>query len=354
MSWLGIDWSQVWYPGPRHPFSADEMARAGSDAPSATAVMVAVTNVFTLGLLAVVFAPEGQRGRTAVAFALLAAVGAAGLRWLWWRPWRRALMQASLCVVALMPLSALLVRALYPERDERLALAVVLAGGGAALTVLFWFAVIYRAQQIAARLSEQAEREKAIEMARRLATAQIEPHFLFNTLASLQHWVQTKDDRAAPLLAALTGYLRATLPLFNRPQLALADELTAVEQYLRVMQLRMGARLAWAIDVPEALRVALLPPGLLLTLVENAVVHGLEPAIAGGRVTLSAHGQAGRLTVEVQDSGAGAAGPVAEGVGLSNLRERLALAHGDRATLELGPAPGGGFLARVQLPLTTT
>lgn len=350
----GIDWSQVWYPGPRHPFSADEMARAGNDAPTPTAVLVAVVNMLSVCLLAVVFSPREQRVQVGLALALLAFAGAVGLRWLWWRPWRRPLMQASMAVILSTVPLALLVRALIPAREDRLELAIVVGVGCSALPVVFWFAVTFRAQQIAARLREQAEREKAIEMARRLATAQIEPHFLFNTLASLQHWVQTKDDRAAPLLAALTGYLRATLPLFNRPQLALADELTAVEQYLRVMQLRMGARLAWAIDVPEALRAALLPPGLLLTLVENAVVHGLEPAIAGGRVSLAAQAQAGRLTVEVRDNGAGTHGPVAEGVGLTNLRERLALAHGERATLELGPAPGGGFLARVQLPLTTT
>lgn len=354
MSRQGIDWSQVWYPGPRQPFSADEMARAGSDPPSPTALVVAGGNALSIGVLAVVFAPAGHGGRVALAFALLLLAGAVGMRWLWWRPWRQALMRASLCLMVAVPMSALVVRELYPEREDRSSLAVVLAGGGAMMAVLFWFVVIYRAQQIDARLREQAEREKAIEMARRLATAQIEPHFLFNTLAGLQHWVQTKDDRAAPLLAALTGYLRATLPLFNRPQLALADELAAVEQYLRVMQLRMGPRLAWSVDVPEALRTALLPPGLLLTLVENAVVHGLEPAIAGGNVTLAARANAGRLMVEVRDSGVGCSGPAAEGVGLTNLRERLALAHGERATLELGPAPGGGFLARVQLPLTTT
>jgi LytS/YehU family sensor histidine kinase len=315
---------------------------------------VAGFNVAMLALVAVLFAPPGQAGRVLAAFTALAVAGAVGTGWLWWRPWRRPLLLASLSIVVLMVLTALWVRVLFPERDDRAALAVVIAGGGSALAVWFWGVVIFRAQQIEARLREQAERENAIEMARRLASAQIEPHFLFNTLASLQHWVQTKDDRAAPMLAALTGYLRATLPLFNRPRLALADELAAVEQYLRVMQLRMGARLAWAIEVPEALRGALLPPGLLLTLVENAIVHGLEPSLEGGSLRVAASAAAGELTVEVSDSGQGPPATVVEGVGLTNLRERLALAHGARATLSVGPAAGGGFRARLQLPLETT
>ncbi|MDP3226289.1 MAG: histidine kinase [Rubrivivax sp.] len=353
MSWLGIDWSQVLYPGPRHPFSPDDMARAGSDAPSPTAVVVAVVNVLMLALVVLMFSPAGQVGRHAAALAVLAGLGAACIHWLWWRPWRRALMQASLTVMAMMIMSALLVREIYPVRSDRLGLAVLMAGGGAALTVVLWFIVVYRAQQIESRLREQAERSKAIEMARRLATAQIEPHFLFNTLAGLQHWVQTKDDRAAPMLAALTGYLRATLPLFNRPRLALGDELSAVQQYLQVMQLRMGERLSWQIDVPETLRAALLPPGILLTLVENAVVHGLEPSIAGGAVRLRALAAGGRLQIEVANTGRDPEVPVTDGVGLANLRQRLQLAHGALASLHLQAAPGGGCLARVELPLET-
>jgi sensor histidine kinase YesM len=126
-----------------------------------------------------------------------------------------------------------------------------------------------------------------------------------------------------------------------------------VQQYLQVMQLRMGARLAWQLDVPAALQTLALPPGLLLTLVENAVVHGLEPQIAGGRLALRASTDAGQALIEVSDSGAGATNPLQEGVGLANVRQRLALAFGPRATLTLGNAPAGGFVARVQLPVTT-
>jgi LytS/YehU family sensor histidine kinase len=102
----------------------------------------------------------------------------------------------------------------------------------------WWFLTLYRAHQIEGRLRELAERERAVALAGQLMAAQIQPHFLFNSLASLQHWVQTQDPRAAPMLEALTGFLRATLPLFNRPSLTLGEELQAVRSYLQVMQAR--------------------------------------------------------------------------------------------------------------------
>jgi LytS/YehU family sensor histidine kinase len=221
-----------------------------------------------------------------------------------------------------------------------------------------WFIIVYRHQFIASRLRELDERDKSLEMARRLAAAQLEPHFLFNTLAGLQHWVQTQDERAAPLLAALTGYLRATLPLFDRPLLAAADELVAIERYLQVMQARLGpARLRFRIEVGEAARRVLLPPGLLLTLVENAVQHGVEPLIAGGEVVLrgsvldSAAGD--EALFEVMDTGSGPAADLREGVGLGNVRQRLALTCGPRARLVIAPAAGGGCRAEIRVPVVT-
>jgi signal transduction histidine kinase len=346
-----IDWCQLWYPGRKTPFSAAEMASAGRDAPGPTLVARVLLNALSLAALAGFLAPQGQRGATVGLLMLMTAAGT-GLAWaLWWRPWRRPLMWATLAVMALMIGSAVLVRQLLPQREDREGLAVALSSGGALLVILLWFLVVWRAQQIEGRLREQAERERAVEMARRLAAAQLEPHFLFNTLASLQHWVQTKDDRAAPLLAALTGYLRGTLPLFHRPQLTLGEELEAVRHYLGVMALRMGPRLQWQLDVPAPLQALPLPPGLLLTLVENAVVHGLEPRVGGGRLTVQARAEGTRAVLEVQDDGGGLAPGWHDGIGLANVRERLALLHGDAAHLELAPGSAGGCVARVTLPL---
>ncbi len=256
-----IDWSQLWYPGPQRAFSADEMAAAGSEGPSPTLLAMVGINLALIAFLLLQMAPASETARLLGLMVPLTLAGVAGARWLWWRPWRGPLMLTTLAGLALTVLMLLGLRWRLPDRDDRAWLNIVVVAWGSTTPVLLWFLVIWRAHQIESRLSEQAEREKAIEMARRLAAAQLEPHFLFNTLASLQHWVDTKDDRAAPLLAALTGYLRATLPMFKRPTLALHEELLAVERYLQVMQARMGQRLTWQIDVAPTLRDLPLPPG---------------------------------------------------------------------------------------------
>ncbi len=350
MNRQSIDWSQLWYPGRKRPFTPTEMAQAGSDAPSPTLVAVAGLNFALMALVSLLLAPAAHTARLTAAFAALALLGTGVARWLWWRPWRKPLMQTQVGLAVLMVLSALVMRWRIPERSDREVVVLALSIGIGLLVVLSWFLVVWRAQAIEARLLEQAEREKSIEMARRLAAAQVEPHFLFNTLASVQHWVQTKDDRAAPLLAALTGYLRATLPLFKHDLLAAGDELVAVRRYLEVMQARMGARLAFSLDVDPGLEQALLPPGLLLTLVENAVAHGLEPQLEGGHITLRAWRAGDEAVFEVMDNGAGPAPDMHDGVGLSNARQRLALSSGAAARLHIGAAAGGGCRAEIRLP----
>jgi signal transduction histidine kinase len=346
-----IDWSQLWYPGPKRAYTADEMARAGGDAPSPTLVAVAGVNFATLAFVALQMAPAGQTARLTAALAALAVLGSAASRWLWWRPWRRPLMQASFGVAGAMLLLSLGARWRIPDRADRFGVGLTLAIGCTGLVIALWFLVVWRSQTIDARLREQAERARSIEMARRLAAAQIEPHFLFNTLASVQHWVQTKDDRAAPLLEALTGYLRATLPLFDRPLLAAGDELLAVERYLQVMQARLGsARLQWQIDADSQARSALLPPGMLLTLVENAVAHGVEPLLSGGRVSLRAARVADEAVFEVIDNGAGPPADLRDGVGLANIRQRLALDAGPSARLLIESLASGGCRAEIRLP----
>jgi signal transduction histidine kinase len=345
-----IDWSQLWYPGPKRAYTADEMARAGSDAPSPTLVAVAGINFAAVAFVVLQLAPAAHTARLTAALVALAVMGSTAMRWLWWRPWRRPLMQVQFGVVAAMLLLAVGIRWRLPERADREAVTLVLAIGGSLLAAALWFLVVWRSHEIEARLREQAERAKSIEMARRLAAAQIEPHFLFNTLASVQHWVQTKDDRAAPLLAALTGYLRATLPLFDRSLLLAGDELVAVRRYLEVMQARLGERLSWRLDIEAGLERVLLPPGLLLTLVENAVAHGVEPLLAGGEIVLTARHDGPDAVFEVRDNGPGPAADMHDGVGLANARQRLALSCGDAARLSVEAAAGGGCSARIRLP----
>jgi len=345
-----VDWRVVLMLPPKRRFTPEELRHAVPGPASPTFKLSVALNVALPSVLLVVLL-AGQTSALAIAcvLGLVAVFSLLGLRawadpgddWAW-----RGLWLLPLAGLALM----LALRRLgWLDRPTAVAIALVMGMGALAL----WFVVVYRHQYVALRLAELEERARAVDMARRLAAAQLAPHFLFNTLASVQHWVATRDERAGPLLEALTGYLRATLPLFDRPTLPLAEELEAVRRYLQVMQARLGpARLAWRIDMPEALAAWPLPPGLLLTLVENAVAHGIEPRLADGQLQVQ-----GRLTpegacLEVLDNGPGPAPGAGEGVGLRNLRERLALLHGPAAQLLLAPRAEGGACARVLLPAT--
>ena len=349
-----IDWSQVWYPGPTRRFTPDEMARAGGQAPTRTLVAATLINYAVLGFMMMQMAPPAATAVLTGVLALAGVLGARGAQVLWRTPTRRGLLWWTLLAVIAMTGGAALTVELQDMprgselRNWTLVSGVILA---VLLSTVWWFVTIYRAHQIEARLRELAEQQRALDMARQLAAAQIQPHFLYNALAALQHWVQTKDDRAAPLLGALTSFLRATLPLFNQQRLALGDEAQAVRQYLEVMRLRLGERLRYSLDVDAAAAAAQVPPGLLLTLVENAVEHGVMPALSGASVQVCGHVQAGELLLSVHDTGPGLAPGAPEGTGLSNTRTRLAQAFGERASLQLENAPDGGCIARIRCPL---
>ncbi len=351
-----IDWSQIWYPGPTRVFSAEELVRAGGDRPSATLTTVAMINLALFAFMLMQAAPPAATAGISLVFAFSALLGWQGAQRLWRHPTRRALAVWSFCGCLAVMLSALFAIEWHglPKGDDARGWTLATAGMWACVLALgWWFVTVYRAQQIEGRLREQADRAHALAMAAQLASAQIQPHFLFNSLASLQHWVQSKDDRAAPMLAALTGFLRATLPLFNRPRLALGDEAEAVREYLEVMRLRLGERLRYRLALEPAALPALLPPGVLLTLVENALEHGVAPALSGAEVEVSATVAAGRVTLTVHDTGPGLAPDAADGTGLANTRERLAQAFGAQAALALDNHPAGGCVARITFPLET-
>jgi signal transduction histidine kinase len=309
-------------------------------------------NAALLGFVLLQLAPAEATARLTALIAGLGLAGLWGAKALWRQPTRRRLARYSLVY-------GLACGALVAGVEWRMGLdkagfrAVFSAAWGmtAMVAVGWWFLTMYRAHQIESRLRELAERDRAVALAGQLMAAQIQPHFLFNSLASLQHWVHTRDERAGPLLDALTGFLRDTLPLFNRPQLALAEELPAVQHYMQVMQARLGDRLQFAIDIPPALRGAQLPPGLLLTLVENAVEHGVQPSLRGGTVRIQGLVQGPQVLLQVADTGPGPAPGYQDGVGLTNCRARLAQAWGDAAWLQLDHGPQGGCLATVTLPI---
>jgi signal transduction histidine kinase len=343
----GIDWRTVLMLPPRRRFTAEELRRAVPERMSPTLKLSVLLNVaLPVGLLLVVF---GSRNPLHYSLAIVLVIGvivAAGLV-----AWRDPTGRVARIAPWLVPLAAgawvgWLARSELIDRVGISAMAVLVAMASLGL----WLVIVHRYQYVEMRLAELAERERAVEMARRLAAAQLEPHFLFNTLASLQHWVQTGDERAAPLLHALTGYLRATLPMFARPTLPLRDELEAVRRYLEVMQARLGARLSFDIEVTPELETLQVPPGLLLTLAENAVEHGVEPQIVGGAVRIEGHADGPMAVIEVIDDGPGIAPGRTEGIGLANSRQRLALTHGPAARLTVANGEGGGCRATLRLP----
>jgi uncharacterized membrane protein len=351
-----VDWSQIWYPGPTRVFTAEELARAGGDRPGRTLQTAVLFNYALLGFMLMQFAPPAATAALTLVLAVAGVVGWYGALALWRRPSRCALALWSLGAAALLVAATIGTVELKQLARGGPARAWVLGAGTVVallLSIGWWFVAVYRAQQVEARLREQAEQARALAMAGQLAAAQIQPHFLFNSLASLQHWVQVKDDRAAPLLAALTGFLRATLPLFNRPRRARGEDVAAGRQYLGVMRLRLGDRLRYTLEIEPQAASAQVPPGLLLTLVENAVEHGVTPALAGAALQVQARAAADRVTLSVQDSGPGLAPDAVDGVGLANSRRRLAQAFGAAATLSLENAAAGGCLARITFPLET-
>jgi sensor histidine kinase YesM len=184
-----------------------------------------------------------------------------------------------------------------------------------------------------------------------LLQAQIEPHFLFNTLANVQALVESGSPRAGPLLGSLIAYLRAAMPRLKEGPPTLGQELALVRAYLELMRMRMPDRLQWHIDAEPAFDTRPFPPLALMTLVENAVRHGIDPAEDGGRVEVGvAANDAGGLRAWVADTGVGMAATARPGTGLTNLRERLAAQHGSAAQLLLSDMSPHGLRAEIVLP----
>jgi len=208
-------------------------------------------------------------------------------------------------------------------------------------------------QALATQLQRDAEQARLArelsETQLRLLRAQIEPHFLFNTLGAVQQLAEDKAPRAAELTAHLIDFLRASMSDMRCEQVSLATEFGLVESYLAVMQIRMGERLRVRIDLPPALAATPIPSMLVLTLAENAIKHGIEPSLRGGEITVTAHADADHIRIAVHDSGVGMSDTPGSGTGLENVRHRLRLAYGDDAILALSEAEPG-LLAEILIP----
>jgi len=239
----------------------------------------------------------------------------------------------------------------YPAAMSRVILSQVMIG--MAVTVAF----LYYSHAQGVKKDLERERRRAAEalqaetLARlSLLQAQIEPHFLFNTLANIHSLIKEDPDAASHVLEQLNAYLRTSLRRTREPTSTVGDELELVEILLAIAAVRLGSRLEYSISAPTELRSAPLPPLLLQPLVENAVRHGIEPAVAGGRIRIDVRRHDGALELTVDDSGVGLEAEAPKGVGLANVRARLESLYGPRGRLEFYAGEPHGVIAKLIVP----
>lgn len=261
--------------------------------------------------------------------------------------WLPAALLRLLAVVLVAPLATLAIFLLteqLPARRELVSgyiMLAILSAVTGTLATLVALRLERKANERALRLQEERERdtlERELTAARlRLLQAQIEPHFLFNTLANIAALVEAKSDNAGPVLRHLIAYLKAAMPRLNDTDATLDTELQLVRAYLELMHMRMPDRLQFSVQVAPELHGLPFPAMALLTLVENAVRHGIDPSLEGGRIEVGGQADAasGRISLWVGDTGQGMSASAQPGTGLANVRTRLQALYGPGARLDL-------------------
>ena len=207
-----------------------------------------------------------------------------------------------------------------------------------------------RAEALQFALERETLQRQAADARLRLMTAQVEPHFLLNTLANVQQLVESGSPQAAPVFGSLINYLRAAMPKLKEQSATLGDEERLVRAYLELMLMRMPDRLRFTIDIAPGLRALQFPQMALLTLVENAIRHGIDPGCDGGRIEVGARPDGDEIQLWVADTGVGLSEAAGTGTGLRNLRERLLAAYGPRASVVLTEQVPHGVRADLRLP----
>lgn len=229
------------------------------------------------------------------------------------------------------------------------------------LVLMAWIGLAVHLLQERDRDAEQAvhdEAERKLDLERQCSEAQlqvllsqIEPHFLFNSLAHVRRLYQTNPAAGRAMLGNLSRYLGAARPVIRERGITLGRDLELAVAYLNIQRIRMGSRLAFEIAVPDKLRDAVVPPMMLTTLVENAIEHGLSPLPEGGLVRIAAHAEGDVMRILVSDTGQGFQTSSGAGVGLANIRARLAMLHAGAASLSLSLETPRGVTATVVVPL---
>jgi len=200
------------------------------------------------------------------------------------------------------------------------------------------------------RITRLSSEKGALEANLRLLQAQIEPHFLFNTLSNVLSLIDSDPAKGKTMLSDLVRYLRTSLSRTLPAATTLEQEIDMIEAYLKIQKTRMGERLRFSIDVKDPLRQQAFPPMLLQPLVENAVRHGLEPSVEGGGITITADEEGDMLKVTVADTGCGFTAYEQGGVGIANVRERLRLLYGSKGRLLLEENRPHGVRATIEAP----
>lgn len=243
------------------------------------------------------------------------------------------------------------------EQPQRVLTQLVI-GGIFTLSVCYFFYTyaLSRALQadIEAHKARETQQQHASALAElRVLQSQMEPHFLFNTLANIQGLIDQQPEQAKAMIQALTTLLRRNLHQVRSDWSTLNEELALVSAYLEIQQIRMGERLQWQINLDDELRLFELPPLVLQPLVENAIRHGLEPLPQGGTLTILAVPTLQGCEIQIEDNGIGmqqVSTTEGQGVALNNLRERLALLYDDRAKLRIVRPDEGGTRVVLTLP----
>ena len=271
-----------------------------------------------------------------------------------------------LCVAVSIPIAVALVYTLatlgaaqpwWTERQRLTGFAMMTVFG---LLVAPWIALgaivrqreaLAREQALAFQLERSEYERRSLDARLRLLQAQVEPHFLFNTLANVQALVETGAPQAAAVLRSLIAYLRVAVPRLHERSTSLGQELQLVHAYLEVMRMRMPDRLSYALQVATGVEAVRCPPMTLLTVVENAVRHGVDPSEEGGHIEIAASVRSGRCLLRVADTGVGMqASTSGLGTGLASLRERLSLCFGAAIDLRLADNVPRGVVVEIEFP----
>ena len=223
----------------------------------------------------------------------------------------------------------------------------------AGITGTFYFYSVNKGAYLERKMAEA--NQQANEARLKVLETQLEPHMLFNTLANLRVLIATDPPRAQQMLDHMIAYLRATLNASRATTHTLQVEFDRLRDYLELMTVRMGPRLAYTLDLPPELAQQPVPALLLQPLVENSIQHGLEPKVEGGRVTVSARRDGDVLVLQVADTGVGTSGATgsAKGFGLTQVRERLATLYGDRAAIDFVAEEARGACTTARFPSQT-